>query len=413
MKLHDGVIVKIKNPGARVITIMVIIVSFITLLNFHAFGQGNIHLGPLEIHPSFWERLEFDDNVFQSSGKSGDERRSDLINIYSPGLKLLLPLGGGHTPDSNSGKRNHLDFDWHSDFKNYKNHACQNQQNHYFTGSVEFKFPRGFGITLADNYSDTEAPAGSETDKIHPRKTNTGSITISSPRYFRRLINLEIKYENFDQDYEEKSLERANRNMDTFTIKIPYKFSKKITLFPMFEYGETEYDKGILSDSTFTAFYGGGEWYATAKTTGTFRYGFKNVDYDRPTVADIKTFVLDAGVRVDFSKRTVLNLNLGRTQQESEFTTGSNAFVATSGHFNLTRRMSRKLTATVSGGYTKNVFRNSSKKNDIYEAGFSANYNIKDWFSANFRYSYRDRNSNFDEQSNRINKVSFGIGVNF
>jgi hypothetical protein len=409
---YGGNIVRIKKTNTKVTTIFAVVFFCIALCT-PAFSQGNIHLGPLEMHPSFWERIESDDNVFQTSGKGGEKKRSDLINIYSPGLELLLPLGGGHAPGKESEKRNKLSLDWYSDFKNYKNHAAQNQQNHYFTGSVEFRFPRGFSIALDDSYTDTESPASSETDKLHPRKTNTGSITISSPRYFRRLINIEFKYTNFDQDYEEIELIRANRNVDTFTVKIPYKFTNKITLFPMFVYGETEYDENILSDSSFTAIFGGGEWYATAKTTGTFRYGLKSVDYDRPEVSDVKTLVLMAGVQVDFSERTILNLNLSRNINESEFTTGSNSYVSTRGSFSLSRRMTRKLTATLSGGYTKDVFSNSPKKNDIYEAGFSAVYKMKEWFSANFEYSYKDKNSNIDTQSNLINKVSFGIGVNF
>ena len=64
-------------------------------------SPGNIHLGALIINPSFSERLEYDDNVFQVSGKGTkpdgqrERKKSDIINIVSPGLKLTLPIRGG------------------------------------------------------------------------------------------------------------------------------------------------------------------------------------------------------------------------------------------------------------------------------------------------------------------------------
>ena len=178
------------------------------LISNRAYSQGNIHLGPLKINRSFVERIEFDDNVFQVSGKGTtsdgqrEAKKSDLINIFTTGLKLDLPVrGGGFIP----GTEHHLGLDWHTDFINYRKYTSENQQNNYFIVSASFMFPRGLGIKMRDRYVDASSTAGGETDQIHKRKTQDVSITVNMPDYFRKF-DAEISYRFKDHEFEERSL---------------------------------------------------------------------------------------------------------------------------------------------------------------------------------------------------------------
>ena len=410
---------RIKKANTRVATISVVVFFCIAILCTHAFSQ-NIRIGSLEIRPSFHEAIEFDDNILQTSGKGtqvgGEEKTSDIKNIFTPGLELMLPFGKGHLPctgaNAKQAKRHNLYLGWHTDFENYRDNAKENQQNSYFTTSSESKYPSGLRIALNNRYVDTVSPAASETDRLHDRKTNTGSVIIGLPHYFRRF-DMEFKYQNFDQDYDERDLRRANRNENRFTLKIPFKFMPKIILFPEYTYGFTKYDRDVQSNSHFNEIFAGVELRATAKTTGTIKLGFKSVDYNRSTTADVKTFVASVGVQIDLTKRTILDLNLSRDSQESEFTAGSNAFVENSANLGITHRITRQLTGTLSGNYSKSVFKDSSKTNEIYGLAVSARYDFKKWFFADVNYSHRDKRSSFEAESNRINLASFGIGVDF
>ncbi len=410
----------------KITTIFVVCMAFTSLVSNHAFsqgkistlGQGKIHLGPLRIYPIFGERIEVDDNVYQVSGKDTingrrEEKQSDLINIYTPGLKLMLPLrGGGFIP----GKEHELNLDWYSDFKNYRDHADQNQQNHYFVASGILRFPKGLDISLENRYADTEAPATSETDKIHPVKTYTGSIKISMPDYFR-TFDPEISYAFDDIEYDERALRRANKFSHQFTLKIPYKLTPTINIFPEYTYGLIEYDSQPVfdpqSDSHYNEIYAGVEWDITAKTTGILKLGFINQDYDDPQTTDIRTFVAEIGARIYLTKRMELDINAGRAPVESEFTLNSNSYERNFGDFRITRRVWKDLTASFYGSYEKLVFHDSKRKDDIYGFGLDTRYEIKKWMYADFKYSSRDRNSNIDLQSDRINKASVGINFAF
>jgi polysaccharide biosynthesis protein VpsM len=403
----------------KITGIFVVFMAFTALTSNHAFSQGKIHLGPLRIYPLFGERIEVDDNVYQVSGKGEtvrgrEEKQSDLINIYAPGLKLDLPLsGGGLIP----GKEHDLNLDWHSDFKNYRDHADQNQQNHYFSVSGNLRFPKGLDVSLKNKYEDTESPAGSETDQIHPRKTYLGKIEINMPDYFRKF-DTEIRYSYYDQEYDERTLRNINRSEQSFTLKIPYKLAPKINIFPEYTYGFIEYDSqsGLSdpqSDSHYNEIYAGIEWYATAKSTGIIKLGFVAQDYDDTQTTDVNTFVAEVGVKVDLTRRMVLDINAGRSPRQSEFTADSNSFERNFGDFKISRRVRKDLGVSLYGYYEKQVFHDSKRKDDIYEFMVSTTYNIKKWILADFKYSYRDRHSNIDVRADRINKASFGVNFAF
>ena len=408
------------TTGKKISIVFVVCISLTALISNHAFSQGKINLGALEIHPVFGERIEVDDNVYQISGKGTtaaggrESKKSDLINIYTPGLKLKLPVkGGGMIP----GKDHELNLDWYTDFKNYKNHADQNQQNHNIFASGILRFPKGLDISLEDRYFDGESSAGGDTDKIHPRKTNTGTITINLPDYFRKF-DAEISYTNFQQEYDERALRRANRSEHKFTIRIPYELTPKIKIFPEYSYGFIEYDSQSAqsdpqSDSHSNEIYAGIEWQATAKSTGILKLGFVDQSYDNQEKSDIKTFVAEIGVRVYLTRRMELDINAGRGISQSEFTANSNAYERSFGDFNITRRIWKDLSGSFHGSYEKQVYHNSERKDDIYEVGLDARYDIKKWAFADFKYSSRDRRSNFELQADRINKASVGINFAF
>ncbi len=393
--------------------------AFTSFVSNHAFSQGKIHLGSLRIYPALGERVEVDDNVFQVSGKDTvngrrEEKQSDIINIYTPALRLELPLrGGGLIP----GKRHNLSLNWRSDFKNYRDHADQNQQNHYFIASGILRFNKGFEINLLNDYRDTETPASRETDNIHPVKINTGTVKIDMPDYFRKF-DAEISYTNYQLEYDERALIRANRFQHIFTLKIPYKLTPKIKIFPEYRYGIVEYDSQSaqsdpLSDSHFNKIYAGVEWDITAKSTGILKFGFVNQDFDDIEKTDVNSFIAEIGVKVYLTKRMQLDINAGREPAASDFTADSSAFERNYGDFTISRRVWKDLTVSFNGSYEKLVFHDSKRKDDVYGFGLSTKYNINKWMYADFKYSNRDRHVNLELSSDRINKASVGINFAF
>ncbi len=393
---------------------------FISFFNKSALsqGQGNINIGPLNANILFGERVELDDNVFQVAGKTNsdgihEDKESDVINIYSPGLKLNLPFKGGeYIP----GKEHMLFLDYHSDFKNYRDNAKQNQQNHYFFLSGNFVFPGGFEISMEDDYNDVFYTAGSETDKLDPNITNTGSMTVNLPDIFKKL-DAEVSYTHYDQEYDEYALRRANRFEQEFTIRIPYQILPKVKIFPEYSYGFIEYDsRGVAdaqSDSHYNKVYAGVEWDITGKTTGIAKFGFMHQDYDQSETGDTSDLITEIGARVELTKRTQLDIMAGRGPSQSEFTLGSNAYVNSYVDLDISRQVWKDLLVSVNASFDRRLFHGSKRKDHVFAFGVKAKKQINKWLFADFRYSHFDRHSNFELQSDRINRISLGINIDY
>ena len=382
-------------------------------------SPANIHLGALIVNPSFGERLESDDNVFQVSGKGTkpdgqrERKKSDIINIVSPGLKLTLPIKGGRFLP---GKEHSISIDWKADYKNYRDNAQQNQHNHFFLANGIFHFPKGFDVLFQDSYVDTFGASGGETDNLHGVTTNIGSVTVSLPDYFRKF-DADITYTNYDQEYDERGLRGANRNTHRFTLRIPYSITPKITVFPELTYGFTEYDSQSVanaqSDSHLNEVMAAVEWSATAKTTGIFKVGYTVQDYDDIDTHNVNTITTHLGMNVDLSRRMQLTILAGREPNVSEFTSGSTAFISNFGQIDFSRRVWKDLNVSFYGRFDKNSFLDSERKDHIYGFGLSSRYEINKWMVVDLKYSNRDRHSNFELESDRVNKASLGVNFTF
>lgn len=414
---------------------------------FTALKAGNLHVRSLKIHPSFHERVEYDDNIFKVSDKfrnmdgqtpvsppglhqQNEHKEEDVVNVMTPGLSLELPLGERFF----YGKIHKLGLKWNSDFKNFADNPSQNQQNHYVLGSVTLEVLKGFDLTLNQDWQHTEAGAGSETDQIHARDTNTTGIGLRMSQIFRSLnkLDIEVKYQNFDQDYTQKLLERANRNESRYSINLYYNLTPKLTIkLPQYTYTVINYDKhrpesasgsntDPLSDSHSNELSGGIIWKATAKTTGFFNIGFVDRSYEQDThefleTSDVSSYIMEGGLTTRLPWDTFLKFSLFRTLQEAEFTAKSNSFFSTGGNFTVSRNFTKKLYADMTAGFFQTDFNGVDRSDNVYDFALNANYLITKWSRIEAGYSYRDKDSsiNYDQESERINKAYVGVGFGF
>jgi hypothetical protein len=378
--------------------------------------------------------MEGQDSIIFNTTRQNESKKSDLINIASPGVRLTLPVGERFL----HGKIKQFDLNWQSDFKNYDDNASLNQVNHYVVGSATFEVLKGYDLTLKQNWTHTNEGAGSETDSLHSRNTNTFGIGLRMSQIFRSLkkLDIEIAYINFDQDYTEYALERANRNQHSYSLNIYYKLTPKITIkFPQYTYSEIRYDKARqenlysgtdpLSDSHTNSLSGGVSWMATAKTTGYFNIGYTNREYEKNThqgwdlntaaeweTSDVGSYIMDGGVTTRLPWNTILDFNVFRKLREAEFTAKSNSYFSTGGSITLTNRFN-KLYTDYTVGFFQTDFNGVNREDNIFTFAVNGSYAITKWSRAEVGYSYKKKeaNSDFDREDEEINKVYIGFGL--
>ena len=346
------------------------------------FSQGNLHLGPVEIHPSISEKFTFDDNIYRESNKTKfnfddggglistefNNKIPDWYNEVSPRLLLELPLNGRLL----YGKINKLKLDYRSEISNYLQNADLNEVDHFFIGGVTFEILKGFEIVLEEDFSHTDSPGTSERDNQHPRDTNTAAVALNLQDFLSRFFNrvdVELKWETFFQDYSLKrggeageNEEKADRREDRYSLKLSYHLTPKLIVYPKYTYGKTKYDKSSLDDGTsrgdshYNKIVAGFEWQATARTTGTLEIGAKIRDYNDRESPNVGTIIADAGISIDFIKEITLGLNLNREQFESEFTGGSNSYIANTANLTAARDFGENISVDLFGVYTKSRY---------------------------------------------------------
>ncbi len=110
---------------------------------------------------------------------------------------------------------------------------------------------------------------------------------------------------------------------------------------------------------------------------------------------------------------STLDWIVSRQKFESEFTAGSNAYIATPTSLSFSKQITNKINVTLYGSYVKTDYKDSPRKDFTYQGDFVAVYDIKKWLTADLIFSHKERHSNIDVNDEQINRASIGIRVAF
>lgn len=368
--------------------------------------QGNIHLGPLKIHPLFSVSESYDDNIFDMPG----DEVSDLITTYSPGLSLSLPIRR---------LKAKADVTYLANFLEYRENPDQSHFDQYLNSSFEVVFPRGLNILLRNRFEETEQPPTfdnifGELIQRTKRKTNDFLTTITLPQYFARF-GTELYYSNFDNQYD--VFEDSNYNEQTIGARLTYKLLTKLNTFTEFNTGKTLYDTDLISNSVFYESFAGVRFEETAKTTGNFKIGYRIRDYEDEDYEQFKGIVLSLESKTRLTALTNFSVLLRRSQEESLFTPNRNFYELNSLYLTLGKKLTNKIDTNISNYYQLLDFpavREGESDIKEFTIGFmiSVDYKIQRWLSTNLSYWYEDRSSS-DDLGRKKNVITFTIGAAF
>lgn len=370
------------------------------------YAQGNMHLGPLKIHPLFTIGESYDDNIFDMP----DDEVSDLITTYSPGLSLSVPIRR---------LKAEANVSYLANFSEYRENPDQSHLDQYLNSSFEVAFPRGLSILLKNRFEDTEQPQTfdliyGELIQRTRRETNDFLTTVILPQYFARF-DAEVSYSNFDNQYEE--FEDSNYNEQEIGTRLAYKLLTKLDTFTEFNIGKTVYDTGLISNSVFYESLAGVRFKETAKTTGIFKIGYRIRDYEDEDFEQFRGVVLSLESKTRLTALTNFSILLRRSQEEALFTPDRNFYELNSLYVTLGRRLTNKIDVNVSNYYQILDFpatRTGEDEVEIFTLGFrvALDYKIQKWLSANLSYWYEDRSSS-EDLGRKKNVITFTIGAAF
>ena len=401
-----------------IMRVLFIFLSFLFYFPFTTLAEeikelpGNIHIGPLKVHPSITVKEEYTDNIFQEArGESGS-----AITTVSPGITLQLPI-----------RRHFLQVDYHADLiEAAKFHRQYDTDHHFVDVMLNLDFNR-LGFLIGNNWTRNST--------IPDYKDDIRNNYYQNRFFFDTTYKLPGRYKirgfysNTFRDFDTfRKPGQFDPELDNYVendvgINLFYRFLPLTSV--LFEYGFTHRnntDKGFPStDSDAQRFWLGLSWEATAKITGTIKGGYVTRDYDGPS-DDWDGFGMEGDLEYKISPYYFLRfkgfrkvLETSVTREEGWYGT---YYISSGGSLSLNHIFTYKLSAFAEVSYFNDDYRESGligkkRNDDRIGFGFGIDYQIQDWLGCRLYYNYLDNDSNIDVEDYRENLIGGSISLIF
>ena len=421
---YDSAVCTEEMQGRKTYVVLIFIEEFNTDIVYETMTEG----GKAEISDDIFERNGgyihpfltisgyYTDNVFNVK----DEKDSDFITVLSPGIWLALPRSrenllsitsssispggyyiGGFSPVAF--RRHQAYLYYRADFELYDKFKEENAVNHKAEGFYQFNARGGLSIKVADQYiysHDTRASGFStELDKYW---TNLFNLSLIYKRPGRKL-SLRGEYTNFIVNYDNDRNIFRDRTDDAFAVYIYYHFKPKTAAFIEYELVYVDYEEDQLSDSTERHLFGGLQWDMTAKSKAVLKAGYGVKEFKKD-IEESREFIFEAIFNHRFTSKSSIKLfALRRTNETNISVTDyilSNTLGAEYSHL-----LTSKIRGRLNISYTNDIYSEAithegvtDEREDKYLAATAAiEYDIRKWLKAEAGYTYRDRDSNFQD----------------
>ena len=238
--------------------------------------QGNIKLGPLEVHPSFGLTGTYTDNVYRSY--DGKEKENDFITTLSPGLQLILPLS-----------RHSIMVGYRADINRYSSFSENDYVRQTATGSVNLDFPEGLLLTISDTFIDSEVirkwkeqPGLGGSADLYRAMPYQANDFVTKAKYNitdRWAAVVWYNFYKYDYDHEYDSSGSYDRNLGGGSLL--YRFTPNTDALVEFQHSSVEYPKDEFHDNKNNTVYVGLGFDPSAKLNGYLKAGWTQKKYDK------------------------------------------------------------------------------------------------------------------------------------
>ena len=384
----------------------------ILVLPLTAFGEGNIHVGRIQINPGLSYELAHDSNIFKE--KSGE--RADLIHTVRLGA-LAKYKGDGD---------NFLMAGYNVGAIRYSDYSDNDYVEHNALIDGLYRTPHGFYGRFGTTYSNTANPIGSsnsyrENDPKVRRWLNVGTFGIG---YERNRLRTEVSYTNHYERYLENEDNWQNRNDHQYGLRGYYRILPRTSLLAEYRIIDINYtnqdngdntqgiDSATSQDAIFHQFFVGLNFDPTGKVKGELKLGAGHKDYDNDTdwngkdYENVTTWLAETNLDWAVTAKTTLNAKFARALKDSTETYATR-FTTTSVELGVRHTFFEQFTAYAASSYAQDDYDDtsstlSSRHDRTFgaEAGLEYRFKnwIEDWLTIGIGYSFENCESNFHDE---------------
>lgn len=375
---------------------------------------GGIQQGPTLIFPTLSVTETYDDNI----GLASDNTQSDWVTSVAPAVRLVLPV-----------RRFFLEAEGGLDFRRYLDSDAENSTNWFVGAAAGAEFPGGLSFKIGDRQTARYLIGSQE---YGPGEDSSQNALRATAAYaVRDVLRLELTGLRLAYAYD-RSLGRE-RVESSLQAGVSWKFQPSLSAVFETAYTGYAYDSNTAQDGNALQFALGLTWSITAKSTGFAKAGYQMKQYDVENAArgteDAGYLTVSAGLRHFFTSRTLVQIDLSRASQESDFPENP-YFLRTAAGASFSQRFTAKIFGRAGLSYAGDEYPNETvydnphdttgtgpqagKRSDGTLSGsLAVGFDATPWLTLELAYGYDQRSSNFDTFDYNATRVSLSAKAAF
>lgn len=353
-------------------------------------GTG-ISQGSLVIHPRFKIQGEYDDNILLTDRNP----KQDLIGVLVPGVGVEFPW-----------EDNLFILDYQAELNYYRDYPNQNHQDHRLHGGLSL-LAAPFSIKAEDTFLKTSSRDNTDYSNLVERIENTAKAAVI---YLANKFQVQGGYENYLYRYQDRIYRPYDNTEHRGILTGYYQAAPKTKALLEYTYSRILYRDTDDRDGYYNEVRAGFIGEITSKLTGTAKIGYQERRYREDSIwDDYRGIVGYALLEQVFSKEHDLRLAWERTVQESTFS-GNSYYLLNRAWIYYSRQLDHKLRGFIRLQYSNYRYPHFSpdldgrRRDNIWEPEVGIRYQIQSWLTAEFKYRYRNRDSNWPEKDYRNNR---------
>ncbi|SFQ41724.1 uncharacterized protein, PEP-CTERM system associated [Geopseudomonas sagittaria] len=280
-------------------------------------------------------------------------------------------------------------------------HSSQKDNNtdHHLTADAGMEFNDRNRLKLNAGYHDVEETAGLdqkvENDMFNTK--NVGGVYTFGAQSARAQIDLGANYEELR--YTNTGRLNADKERDTTALKSTFYYRVAPKTKVLLEGRHTDYDyvSNDRLNSTNIGLLTGVTWEATAKTTGTAKFGREKKDFDDSSISEKSTGMWEVGAT--WEPRTYSRFSLNTRRGFDEGDSGASTIKTQSTTLSWNHDWAERLSSNVSYTRMDQEYQDTNREDQIDTFGIGLTYEMRRWLDVGLGYKYSENDSDAANES--------------
>jgi len=368
----------------------------------YAIEPASVTSGPIAVAPQLSIQFGHDDNLFSDR----DSAESSMITVIKPSVQLVAER-----------KNDAYRLSYSIEDGRYQNSRADDYTDHNLTAEAILELNSRHRLDLFSSYvKDHEARgANNAATGDEPSRYTDKSLAFTYRYGVNNAIgNLELVGSYLDHEFDNFKALNEGRNRENSKIggTFFYRVAPKTSALVELRYEDIDYGLSTSTlDSVETKYLLGLKWDATAKTSGSAKFGYMEKAYDSSVRKDQDSMSWEVAVR--WSPLTYSVFDLSATQDFEEASGNEDAIDTHAYSLVWTHAWNDRLSTNVMFNHMEEEYTGISREDETDSIMLGANYELQRWLAVNLAYTHTDKGSDLPDEEYQRDLLMLTVSASF